>query len=203
MKNIMRCSNLSRRVKILIVGGDAVEALEIFYPYFRLREEGWDVDVAAPSKKSLRTVVHDFEEGWETYTEKPGYRFPWVSKTLAEVDPEEYDGLVIPGGRMPEYVRVVASQYLERIVRHFFEKNKPVAAICHGPQILAAFGLVRGRRLTSYIAVKPEVVSGGGVWVDEEVVVDGNLVTSRAWPDNPAWMREFINLVKKSVGLKS
>ncbi|MEZ0289588.1 MAG: DJ-1/PfpI family protein [Sulfolobales archaeon] len=194
---------MSRRVKILIVGGDAVEALEIFYPYFRLREEGWDVDVAAPSKKSLRTVVHDFEEGWETYTEKPGYRFPWVSKTLAEVDPEEYDGLVIPGGRMPEYVRVVASQYLERIVRHFFEKNKPVAAICHGPQILAAFGLVRGRRLTSYIAVKPEVVSGGGVWVDEEVVVDGNLVTSRAWPDNPAWMREFINLVKKSVGLKS
>lgn len=183
----------------MIIGGDAVEALEIFYPYFRLKEEGWDVDVAAPTRKPLRTVVHDFEEGWETYTEKPGYRFPWVVKSLSEIKPEEYDGLVIPGGRMPEYVRVAASQHLEKILKHFFESGKPVAVICHGPQILAAFGLVKGRRMTSYIAVKPEVVNGGAVWVDEEVVVDGNLVSSRAWPDNPAWMREFIKLVRKRI----
>ncbi|MEM4485512.1 MAG: DJ-1/PfpI family protein [Sulfolobales archaeon] len=187
------------KARILIIGGDAVEALEIFYPYFRLKEEGWDVDVAAPTRKPLRTVVHDFEEGWETYTEKPGYRFPWVVKSLSEIKPEEYDGLVIPGGRMPEYVRVAASQHLERILKHFFESGKPVAVICHGPQILAAFGLVKGRRMTSYIAVKPEVVNGGAVWVDEEVVVDGNLVSSRAWPDNPAWMREFIKLVRKRI----
>jgi protease I len=187
---------MTAKPKILIVGGDAVEALEIFYPYFRLKEEGWDVDVAAPSRKALRTVVHDFED-WETYTEKPGYRFPWVTKTLAEVKPDEYDGLVIPGGRMPEYVRVVAESHLREILTHFMERGKPIAAICHGPLILVAFNLVRGRRLTSYIAVKHDVINAGGEWVDEEVVVDGNLITSRAWPDNPAWMREFIKAVEK------
>jgi intracellular protease, PfpI family len=186
--------------KILIIGGDAVEALEIFYPYFRLKEEGWSVDVAAPKKKVLRTVVHDFED-WETYTEKPGYRFIWTSKSLDEVNPEEYDGLVIPGGRMPEYVRVVAEDTLKKILGHFIEKGKPIAAICHGPLILAAFGLVKGRKLTSYIAVKHDVINGGGIWVDEEVVVDDNLITSRAWPDNPAWMREFIKAVKRYKGL--
>ncbi|MEM1685689.1 MAG: DJ-1/PfpI family protein [Acidilobaceae archaeon] len=191
----------ARNPRILIIGGDAVEALEIFYPYFRLKEEGWHVDVAAPTRKPLRTVVHDFEEGWETYTEKAGYRFPWVTKNLSEVDPRDYDGLVIPGGRMPEYVRVNAEEDVKRIIKSFMDEGKPVAAICHGPQILAAFGLVRGRRMTSYIAVKPEVVNGGAVWVDEEVVVDGNLVTSRAWPDNPAWMREFIKLVKERLKL--
>lgn len=191
---------MAKKAKILIIAGDAVEALEIFYPYYRLKEEGWDVDVAAPTKKDLRTVVHDFEPGWETYSEKPGYLFKWVTKTLAEVKPEEYDGLVIPGGRMPEYVRVVASEDVKRIVRHFFEAGKPVAAICHAPQILAAAGVVKGRRMTSYIAVKPEVENNGGIWVDQEVVVDGNLVTSRAWPDNPAWMREFIKLVKARIG---
>ena len=190
------------KAKILIIAGDAVEALEIFYPYYRLKEEGWDVDVAAPSKKDLRTVVHDFEPGWETYSEKPGYLFKWVTKTLSEVRPEEYDGLVIPGGRMPEYVRVVALEDIKRIVRHFFETGKPVAAICHAPQILAAAGVIKGRRMTSYIAVRPEVENNGGIWVDEEVVVDGNLVTSRAWPDNPAWMREFIRLVKARIGSK-
>lgn len=94
--------------------------------------------MAAPSRKPLNTVVHDYEEGWETYTEKPGYRFRYVSKALSEVNPEEYDGLVIPGGRMPEYVR--------RVVEHFFKTGKPLAAICHAPQILAAFGLVKGRK---------------------------------------------------------
>ncbi|MEN2999954.1 MAG: DJ-1/PfpI family protein [Acidilobaceae archaeon] len=183
-------------MKVLLLGGDAAETLEIFYPYFRLKEEGWKVDVAAPTRKPLRTVVHDFEEGWETYTEKPGHKFPWVTKALSDVNPAEYDGLVIPGGRMPEYVRVAAEEDVKRIVEHFFKTGKPVAAICHGPQILAAFGLVKGRKVTSYIAVKPEVVNGGAHWVDEEVVVDGNLVTSRAWPDNPAWMREFIKLLK-------
>ncbi len=182
-------------VKVLIVAGDAVEALEIFYPYYRLKEEGFEVHVAAPSKKELNTVVHDFEEGWETYTEKKGYIFRWVDLTFAEVKPEDYDGLYIPGGRAPEYIRTYPE--LEKIVKHFFEANKPVAAICHGPQILAAYGLLKEKRATCYLAVKPDLISCGAEYKDEEVVVDGNLVTSRAWPDLPALMREFIKLLKK------
>ncbi len=181
--------------KVLIIAGDAVEALEIFYPYYRLKEEGFEVHVAAPSKKELHTVVHDFEEGWETYTEKKGYLFRWVDLTFSEVKPEEYDGLFIPGGRAPEYIRTYPE--LEKIVRHFFEANKPVAAICHGPQILAAYGLLKGRTATCYVAVKPDLTSCGADYKDEEVVVDGNLVTSRAWPDLPALMREFIKMLKK------
>ncbi len=180
--------------KVLIIAGDAVEALELFYPYFRLKEEGFEVDVAAPSKKTLYTVVHDFEPGVETYTEKPGYRFGWVTKSFKEVNPEEYDGLVIPGGRAPEYIRTYPE--LEGVVKHFFEEGKPVAAICHGPLVLAAYNLVKGRKMTAYMVLKSDIENSGGTYVDEEVVVDGNLVTSRAWPDNPAWMREFIRLLK-------
>lgn len=189
----------ARKPKILILGGDAAETLEIFYPYFRLLEEGWEVEVAAPSMKALRTVVHDFENGWETYTEKPGHLFRWVKKCLSGVKPEEYDGLVIPGGRMPEYVRVEAEDHVKRIIEHFMKEGKPIAAICHGPQILAAFADLKGRKVTSYKAVKHELIKAGAQWEDAEVVVDGNLVTSRAWPDNPAWMREFIKLVKSRV----
>ncbi len=195
-KTIIRFNiTILRMVKVLIVAGDAVEALEIFYPYYRLKEEGFEVHVAAPSKKELNTVVHDFEEGWETYTEKKGYIFRWVDLTFAEVKPEDYDGLYIPGGRAPEYIRTYPE--LEKIVKHFFETNKPVAAICHGPQILAAYGLLKGKRATCYLAVKPDLISCGAEYKDEEVVVDGNLVTSRAWPDLPALMREFIKLLKK------
>jgi len=183
-------------VKVLIIAGDAVEAQELFYPYYRLREEGFEVHVAAPLKKALHTVVHDFEDGIQTYTEKPGYRFVWVNLSFREVKPEEYDGLVIPGGRAPEYIRT--DPHLKGIVEHFFKKNKPVAAICHGPLVLTAYGLVKGRRLTAYGVLKADVEGGGGLFIDQEVVVDGNLVTSRAWPDLPSWMREFIQLLRKS-----
>jgi len=179
--------------KVLIVAGDGVEAQEIFYPYYRLKEE-FEVHVAAPSKKKLYTVVHDFVEGVETYIERPAYQFPWVDLSFSEVKPEEFDGLVIPGGRAPEYIRT--NPDLERIVKHFFEAGKPVAAICHGPLVLTAYGLVRGRRMTAYMVLKADVEGAGATYVDEEVVVDGNLVTSRAWPDNTAWMREFIKLLK-------
>jgi PfpI family intracellular protease len=122
------------------------------------------------------------------------YRQFCNSLTFKEVRPEEFDGLIIPGGRAPEYIRTYPE--LEAIVRHFFEKGKPVAAICHGPLVLAAYGLLTGRRVTAYAAVAPDVVRAGAVYVDREVVVDGNLVTSRAWPDLPAFMREFIKLLK-------
>ena len=172
-----------------------MEAQEIFYPYYRLKEEGYDVKVAAPSKKSLFTVVHDFEPGIETYTEKPGYRFEWVDLTFEEMKPEDYDGLIIPGGRAPEYIRT--SPHLPRTVKHFFEKNKPVAAICHGPLVLTAYGLIKRRKLTAYGVLKADIEGSGGTFLDQEVVVDRNLVTSRAWPDLPAFMREFMKLLKK------
>ncbi len=181
--------------KVLIVVGDAVEAQELFYPYYRLKEEGINVDVAAPSRKTIFTVVHDFEPNIETYTEKTGYRFTWVNLTFEEVKPEEYDGLIIPGGRAPEYIRT--NPNLKKIVEHFFDENKPVAAICHGPLVLTAYGLVEGRRLTAYNVLKADVEGCGGIFLDQEVVVDGNLVTSRAWPDLPAFMKEFIKLLKK------
>ncbi len=186
-------------VKILIIGGDAAEALELLYPYFRLREEGWEVHIAAPTKKVVKTVVHDFEPGFDTYTEKPGYRWQ-ADLSFDDVDPSEYDGLVIPGGRLPEYIRTYPA--VERIVKHFFEENKPVAAICHGPLVLTAYGLAKGRKMTAYMVLKYDVEGAGAEYLDQEVVVDGNLVTSRAWPDNPAWMREFIKLVKEYVSKK-
>ncbi len=181
--------------RVLIVAGDAVEAQELFYPYWRLKEQGYEVHVAAPTKKTLMTVVHDFEPGWETYTEKPGYRFSWVDKEFKEVRPEEYDGLVIPGGRAPEYIRLYPD--LERIVKHFVESGKPVAAICHGPLLFTAYKIVKpGMKATSYAAVGPDLKAHGAEYLDQEVVVDGNLVTARAWPDLPAWMREFIKLME-------
>ncbi|PUA32731.1 MAG: peptidase [Candidatus Terraquivivens tikiterensis] len=182
-------------VRVLMVIGDAAEAQETFYPYWRLKEEGFEVHVAAPSKKVVFTVVHDFEPGWETYTEKPGYRFGWVDMAFKDVDPTKYDGLYITGGRAPEYIRTYPE--LQKIVKHFFDTNKPVAAICHGPLIITAYGLAKGRKMTAYGVLKADVEGAGATYLDQEVVVDGNLITSRAWPDLPAIMREFIKKLKK------
>lgn len=181
-------------VKILIVTGDAGEALEIWYPYQRLKEEGFAVHIAAPTKKVIRSVVHDFQPGFDTYTEKPGYRVQ-ADIAFKDVKPEEYVGLVIPGGRAPEYIR--NDENLIKIVRDFLEAGKPVAAICHAVLILIAIGAAKGRTLTAYPALKPDIETAGGNFVDKEVVVDGNIVTSRAWPDHPSFMREFIKLLRK------
>ncbi|KJS53602.1 peptidase, partial [Streptomyces rubellomurinus subsp. indigoferus] len=121
--------------KILLVTGDAAESLEVFYPYQRLREEGYQVDIAAPTKKRLQFVVHDFVDGYDTYTEKPGYTWP-ADIALADVEPADYAALVIPGGRAPEYLR--NDPHVQRIAQHFFAADKPVAQICHGPLIPAA-----------------------------------------------------------------
>ncbi|MBI1849642.1 MAG: DJ-1/PfpI family protein [Planctomycetes bacterium] len=184
---------------ILIVTGDAAEALEVMYPLQRLREEGFAVTLAAPTKKVLQSVVHDFEPGFDTYTEKLGYRIP-ADVAFADVDPARFDALVIPGGRAPEWIR--NDKNLARIVRHFFDEGKPVAAICHAALILAAVGVVRGRTMTAYPAIRPEVESAGATFKDVEVVVDRNLVTSRAWPDHPAFLREFLKLVRGEKSTK-
>lgn len=181
--------------RILLLAGDGAEALETMYPLQRLKEEGFAVDVAAPKKKVLQTVVHDFEPHMDTYTEKLGYRVQ-ADLAFGEVRPQSYDGLYIPGGRAPEWIRNEAGAL--DIVRHFFTAGKPVGTLCHGPLVLIAAGVVKGKRLAAYWALKPDVEVAGGTFVDEEAVVDGNLVTGRAWPDNPAVLREFIRLVKSS-----
>jgi len=180
--------------KILILAGDAAESLEVMYPYQRLLEEGYEVDLAGPSKKKLQFVVHDFVEGYDTYTEKPGYTWD-ADVAFADVDPSDYAALVIPGGRAPEYIRNDSD--FQRIVKHFFDDEKPVAQICHAPLALASTGVLEGRRSASYPALEPDVTAAGAEFVNAEAVVDGVMVSARAWPDHPAWMREFMRLLRE------
>jgi protease I len=182
--------------KVLILTGDAGESLEVMYPYQRLKEEGYDVQIAAPSKKKLRFVVHDFEPGFDTYTEKPGYTSS-ADVAFADVNPAEYVAVVIPGGRAPEYIR--NNKDCLRIVQHFFEQQKPVAQLCHAPLILAAAGVLKGKRTAAYPALEPDVKAAGAQFVDSEAVIDGVMVSARAWPDHPAWMREFIRILKQKA----
>ena len=166
--------------KVLILAGDAAESLEVLYPYQRLREEGYEVHIAAPSKKKLQFVVHDFVEGYDTYTEKPGYTWP-ADLAFREVDPAQYAALVIPGGRAPEYIR--NDPDCQRIIRHFFERAKPVAQLCHAALALAAAGVLRGRRTAAYPALAPDVRAAGAEFVDAEAVVDGVMVSARIPPE--------------------
>ncbi len=182
--------------RILILTGDGAESLEVMYPYQRLREEGYQVDIAAPTKKVLQTMVHDFEPGFDTYTEKKGYR---VQADLAfkDVNPEEYQAVVVPGGRAPEWIRNDAD--FQRIVQYFFAENVPVAQICHAPLALATAGVLKGRTLAAYPALMPDMTAVGATFVDGAAVIDGNMVSARAWPDHPEWMRAFIKMLRDKV----
>jgi protease I len=181
--------------RVLLVAGDATESLDTWYPYHRLREEDIEVQIAAPVKKILHSVVHDFEPDWETYVEKPGYRI-LADIAFADVRPETYDGLILSGGRAPEYLR--NNSELQRIVRHFVEHKKPIAALCHGSLILAATDSVRDRTIATYEALAPDIERAGGKFQNAEVVADGNLVTSRTWMDLPFFMREFLKVLRAS-----
>jgi protease I len=180
--------------KVLILAGDASESLEVMYPYQRLLEEGYEVHIAGPSKKKLQFVVHDFVEGYDTYTEKPGYTWD-ADVAFAEVDPSDYAALVVPGGRAPEYIRNDAD--VQRIIEHFFAEEKPVAQLCHAPLALAAAGVLGGRRTAAYPALEPDVTAAGAEYVDGAGIVDGTMVSARAWPDHPAWMREFVRMLRE------
>ncbi|MBR7827862.1 DJ-1/PfpI family protein [Actinospica sp. MGRD01-02] len=186
--------------RILILTGDAAEDLEVMYPYQRLLEEGYEVDIAAPTKKKLQFVVHDFVDGFDTYTEKPGHSWP-ADLAFAEVDPSDYAAVVVPGGRAPEYLR--NDPECQRIIRHFFADDKPVAQLCHGPLIAAAAGVLSDRRSSAYPALAPDITAAGAQFVDGEAVVDGTLVSGRAWPDHPAWMREFIRILRAKAPVAS
>ncbi len=183
-------------VKILLLTGDAGEAQEIYYAKYRLEEEGWTVDIATTTKRTFLSVVHDFDPDFDTYTEKPGYRVA-ADVGLDEVDPTAYDGLVLPGGRAPEFLR--NRPRAVAIVRHFVETNKPIAANCHGPLLVIAAGGVKGKTLTCYPELELDIKAAGGEFVNRDVVVDGNLVSVRGWPDNGPWMREFVRLLKSTV----
>jgi len=182
--------------KVLILTGDAAESLEVMYPYQRLKEEGYEVHIAAPKKKKLHFVVHDFEPGYDTYTEKPGYSWD-ADIAFADVNPADYAALVIPGGRAPEYIR--NDKDVQKIIRHFFQEEKPVAQLCHAALALAAAGVLDGRRTAAYPALECDVAASGGKFVNSEAVIDGAMVSARAWPDHPAWMREFIRILKKKA----
>jgi protease I len=182
--------------RILILAGDAAESLEVMYPYQRLLEEGYEVHIAAPNKKKLRFVVHDFEDGFDTYTEKPGYSWP-ADLAFADVDPDSYAAVVVPGGRAPEYIR--NDPDFRRIVRHFFDAGKPVAQICHAPLALATAEVLEGRRTAAYPALASDVERAGAEFVDGAAVVDGVMVSARAWPDHPSWMRAFMEILRAKV----
>jgi len=177
--------------------GDYVEDYEVMVPFQALLMAGHTVHAVCPGKQAgekVRTAIHDFE-GDQTYSEKPGHNFT-LNATFAEAKPESYDALVIPGGRAPEYIRL--NQDVLGAVRHFAETGKPIAAICHAAQLLAAAGVLEGRSCSAYPAVGPDVNRAGGRYVEipiDAVHVDGNLVTAPAWPAHPAWLASFLALL--------
>ncbi len=185
--------------KILMIVGDFVEDYEAMVPFQILTMVGHTVHTVCPEKKpgdSVRTAVHDFE-GDQTYSEKPGHNFA-INADFSEINAEDYDGLVIPGGRSPEYIRL--NERVLDIVRSFDSNNKPIASICHGQQVLVAAGVLEGKVCTAYPAVKPDLIRAGATWgeVNEtfsNAYVDGNLVTAAAWPGHPEWMAKFLHLL--------
>jgi deglycase len=187
--------------KILMVVGDFVEDYEVMVPFQALQTIGFTVHAVCPGKKggqSIRTAVHDFE-GDQTYTEKRGHNFT-LNASFDEVQEQDYDALVVPGGRAPEYIRL--NPRVLDIVRHFDNSGKPIAAICHGLQLLAAADVVRGKEVTGYPACGPELRLAGARWVDipvDQAIADGALVTAPAWPAHPAWLAKFLEVLGTRV----
>lgn len=189
--------------KILFLVGDFVEDYEVMVPFQALLMVGHKVDAICPDKKAgekVRTAIHDFE-GDQTYSEKPGHNFA-LNATFSSIKPAKYDALVIPGGRAPEYIRL--NPKVLDIVRHFATANKPIAAICHGAQLLAAAGVLKGRTCSAYPACGPDVNAAGGTWANipiDGAHVDGNLVTAPAWPAHPAWLAKFLEVLGTKITL--
>ncbi len=175
--------------RVLLVIGDAAELLDTMYPLFRIREDGHQVLVAAPEKRVYHMVQHERPADWDITRETAGYHLA-SDIAFRDIQIDDYAGMVISGGRAPEYLRYDAD--LLRVVKAMDAKKQPIASVCHGIEILATADVIRGRRVTTVAKCRFDAEVCGGVYVDEEVVVDGNLVSSRTWHDNPAWMREFM-----------
>jgi protease I len=187
-----RPSGLVKGKRVLVAIGEFSEGMETYYMIYRLMEEGAVPVVAASEVKRLQMVVHDFDPQYSNYTEKLGYQVE-TQVAYKDVHPAKYDGLLIPGGRGPEEIR----QYDDvlRIVGYFIDKKLPLGAMCHGPQVVYAARTIKGRRVAAYHGIRADVKLAGGVFVDEPVVVDGSLVTSRGWPDLPYFMPKFLKVL--------
>ena len=187
--------------KILMITGDFTEDYETMVPFQALLMVGHTVHAVCPGKKAgeqVKTAVHDFE-GDQTYSEKPGHNFT-LNASFADIKPTDYDALVIPGGRAPEYLRL--NPEVIAAVKHFVEAGKPVAAICHGAQLLAAAGVLTGRSCSAYPACGPEVAAAGGRYADipvDQAIIDGKLVTAPAWPAHPDWLAKFLNVLGSRI----
>ncbi len=180
---------------ILIITGDAGESYEALYAVHRFREENWDTTVAAPSARRLHLVMHDFEPGWDTYVERPGYGLT-ADLSFDHIHVDDYDAILILGGRAPEYLR--NDQHLLDIVREFGAREKWIFAICHGIQVLAAAGLTKGKRITCYEHVRFEAEQAGGTFVDQQAVRDGRIVTGQTWQSHPEFYREVFACLRSS-----
>ena len=187
--------------KILMITGDFTEDYETMVPFQALLMVGHTVHAVCPGKKAgeqVKTAVHDFE-GDQTYSEKPGHNFT-LNASFADIKPTDYDALVIPGGRAPEYLRL--NPEVIAAVKHFVEAGKPVAAICHSAQLLAAAGVLTGRSCSAYPACGPEVAAAGGRYGDipvNQAIIDGKLVTAPAWPAHPDWLAKFLNVLGSRI----
>lgn len=186
--------------KVLMPIGDATEVLDTLYPYFRLPEDDFEVVIAGPEARVYHGVMHEIPPNdgvpWDITREQPAYH---IKALLAfrDVEPAEYLGLFLSGGRAPEYLRY--NQDLLRITRHFFETGKPVAVVCHGVEIAAAAGVLKGRTLTTVAKCALDVTQVGGTYVDRNCVVDGNLVSGRTWHDNTALLKQFVLMLKEAA----
>jgi protease I len=182
--------------RVLILTADSGEELEVYYMLYRLREAGYAVDVAAPQRKRLQLVVHDFEPGADTYVERPGRGLD-ADLAFSEVDPEQYAGVLIPGGRAPEVIR--NDPDVRRIVSHFFDHDLPVGHMCHGVLVPAAYGYIRGRRVSAFPPLQPDIEAAGGEFVDGKDVVDGNMVSATGWTDLAEWSRAFMEMLERTA----
>lgn len=189
--------------KILMLVGDFVEDYEAMVPFQMLLMVGHQVDSVCPDKKAgdtVKTAIHDFE-GDQTYSEKPGHNF-MITADFAAVTAADYDALVIPGGRAPEYLRL--NPKVIELVQGFHKADKPIAAICHGPQILVTAGVLKGKQCSAYPACSPDVAVAGGTWVANNETfsnahIDGNLVTAPAWPAHPEWIAKFLQVLGTEI----
>jgi protease I len=180
--------------KVLLVIGDAAEVFDTLYPLYRIREDGHQVLVAGPEKRVYHLVQHDAHPDWDITVESPGYKLA-ADIAFRDVKPEEYAGVVLSGGRAPEYLRYDAD--LIRVVKFMVDKNLPVASVCHGIEILATADVIRGKTVTTVKKCRFDAEVCGAKFVDQEVVVSGNIVTARTWHDNHAWMREFMKMLNR------